>query len=70
MNEFLGWLNLLAFLLLVALVVFFIAAYITGGGLSDTEIRICAFGMMALLGLAALAHILDPNSPPTKRRRR
>ncbi|MEV5211258.1 hypothetical protein AB0K35_27680 [Micromonospora sp. NPDC053740] len=70
MNEFLGWLSLLVLLLIAALLGFGVVAYVTGGEVTDWEMRWLARGMVALLLMVGLGYILDPNAEPMKRRRR
>ncbi|MCG5464303.1 hypothetical protein MED01_002469 [Micromonospora sp. MED01] len=70
LREFLMWLEIVIFLLIVALLVFGVIAYVTGGEVADWEMRWLAGGMFALLLMVGLGQILDPNAKPTKRRRR
>ena len=69
-KAFLFWLGALSLLLAAALAVFFVLAYVTGGGVGDGEMRWLARGLVALLLMWGLGYILDPNAQPMKRRRR
>ncbi|MEV1013864.1 hypothetical protein AB0I89_24225 [Micromonospora sp. NPDC049801] len=69
MQEFLTWLQIAMLLLIAALFVFFVGASFTGDGVSDGEIQVGLYGVLALFAMGAVGHILDPDSPPRKRRR-
>ncbi|MEU7928461.1 hypothetical protein [Micromonospora sp. NPDC049107] len=70
MKEFLGWLGLLALLLITALLVFGVVGYVTGGEVADGGMQWLASGFVALLLVWGLGHILDATSRPLNRRRR